>query len=247
MVGSYHRRGFTLVELLVVISIITILAGLLLPALQKAMESARTIACSNNQRQCYLAILTYADDNEGNIITYHKNSWGTNTFWTIFVNGTQGDCIGGGYVNGDCYIGDKRAMLCQKNPMYSQELSVGGKLGSNPSSYGYGFYNRVGAFSARTSSTKPFDIYYMFNRITNGGEFPMLADSVFVKSTGMWSMAQFNSTGTPEGVVYLPHNGMANITYFDGHVGSASPVTLNGGAANIKAFRDEDGGWISLP
>lgn len=64
-VTSCRRDGFTIVELLVVLSIIVIVMGLLLPSVTSAWRAARLIQCSSNLRQLCISIYIYASTNDG--------------------------------------------------------------------------------------------------------------------------------------------------------------------------------------
>src|SRR5512138_2669604 len=59
------RSGFTLVELLVVLAVIVLLIALLLPAVQKARETAWTSVCANQTRQIGMAAVSYQQDSRG--------------------------------------------------------------------------------------------------------------------------------------------------------------------------------------
>lgn len=88
-----RSRGFSLIELLVVVSIVALLAGLLLPAISMVKESARKMVCATNLRQIGLAILAYANDNHG---TFPQNDHASCSSWP-YIFGDWGSGAWGGH------------------------------------------------------------------------------------------------------------------------------------------------------
>ena len=78
------RTQFTLIELLVVIAIITILAAMLLPALTKARNQAKTTSCMNNCKQLMTAIIAY-DDTTGQV----PGNQGSISWWQQLAEANQ--------------------------------------------------------------------------------------------------------------------------------------------------------------
>jgi prepilin-type N-terminal cleavage/methylation domain-containing protein/prepilin-type processing-associated H-X9-DG protein len=87
--NSRRFYAFTLIEMLTVVAIIGVIAGLLLPAIGNAREKSRRIACASNLHQIGIAMLLYAGDHQNHIPTVENNANDppTNNWYNALING----------------------------------------------------------------------------------------------------------------------------------------------------------------
>src|SRR5262249_28062438 len=132
-----NRRGFTLMELLLVIVLIALLAAMLLPALNRGKSSAQQIRCMSNLHQLGIATHLYWDDNSGTCFRYGGvlTNQGQLYWFGWIANGAEGDrafdITQGALFS---YLRGRGVELCPSFSYTSPQV----KLKANGASYGYG-------------------------------------------------------------------------------------------------------------
>lgn len=241
--GVHARRGFTLVELLVVIVIIVTLASLVFLGAQKMKVAANKVVAIQNISKLQLASASYASDHGGKFMwtcntdgNSHTSGWSDNYEFLTYVAGQ-------GVIKGETSKDRNTVPLNMLDPTVTRQKKWLHDF--YDASFGYNF---EGYGPERGWGVKNAVRSYRMSEVKQPGR-----SAAFITATDWLAKysGRFNWEGeaavegkTGDGKIAFRHGGKALVAYFDGHVGEITRKDLEdidekGGASNI--FWDADG------
>jgi prepilin-type N-terminal cleavage/methylation domain-containing protein/prepilin-type processing-associated H-X9-DG protein len=255
----WQRRGFTLIELLVVIAIIAILAAMLLPALSRAREQARSASCMNNLRQLSLAATMYIDDYGGAI--FNSQTAGQIAYPSLLAGHVATTTY---HTHGVSYINAKDPILTCPSlrspnhvtrfingawnvwPLHGFPINVdvSGEAVTGVSIVYHGASTATVNVLTPRRASEPSNYWFFTENVYLDwaawfGAQQSEMTSGFVNGTSTSAMAAF---------INLRHNNRANMAFLDGHVESVGPDRIqNVSPQAFGRYVDTDWQKIDLP